>query len=227
MWYTYFSLVLLLIRPGSASPSGKPSGPGGPVGPLPTHFAPQVSILFLFVCWDVLKDLCLLPFSFEHLKVCHDVKAAVQKCTAPLYFLLNMQNVMKEASSRAFILGSNYPDQIQNWHANILSVHLFPSISSAPHRPSLPLSYPSPPVTNRSPLLRVAWWCTCGPPLQALSPTPSRDPSCRSTSLSSSAPPLTPTLAVTLPTPPLPLPPSPMLKGQMMAWRWATHCKYR
>ncbi|XP_059213696.1 LOW QUALITY PROTEIN: protein PRRC2B [Centropristis striata] len=29
-------------RPGSASPSGKPSGPGGPVGPLPTHFAQQV-----------------------------------------------------------------------------------------------------------------------------------------------------------------------------------------
>ncbi|XP_077478571.1 protein PRRC2B [Stigmatopora argus] len=32
-------------RPGSASPSGKPSGPGGPVGPLPTHhhFTQQVS----------------------------------------------------------------------------------------------------------------------------------------------------------------------------------------
>uniref|UniRef100_A0A3Q0SSR0 Proline rich coiled-coil 2B n=1 Tax=Amphilophus citrinellus TaxID=61819 RepID=A0A3Q0SSR0_AMPCI len=30
-------------RPGSASPSGKPSGPGGPVGPLPTHFAQQVT----------------------------------------------------------------------------------------------------------------------------------------------------------------------------------------
>ncbi|XP_039909222.1 protein PRRC2B isoform X3 [Simochromis diagramma] len=29
-------------RPGSASPGGKPSGPGGPVGPLPTHFAQQV-----------------------------------------------------------------------------------------------------------------------------------------------------------------------------------------
>uniref|UniRef100_A0A3Q3VIC3 BAT2 N-terminal domain-containing protein n=1 Tax=Mola mola TaxID=94237 RepID=A0A3Q3VIC3_MOLML len=29
-------------RPGSASPSGKPSGAGGPVGPLPTHFAQQV-----------------------------------------------------------------------------------------------------------------------------------------------------------------------------------------
>ncbi|XP_041825559.1 protein PRRC2B isoform X2 [Melanotaenia boesemani] len=29
-------------RPGSASPSGKPSGPGGPVGPLPTHFTQQV-----------------------------------------------------------------------------------------------------------------------------------------------------------------------------------------
>uniref|UniRef100_A0A665WQA9 BAT2 N-terminal domain-containing protein n=1 Tax=Echeneis naucrates TaxID=173247 RepID=A0A665WQA9_ECHNA len=29
-------------RPGSASPSGKPSGPGGPVGPLPTHFNQQV-----------------------------------------------------------------------------------------------------------------------------------------------------------------------------------------
>lgn len=108
----YFSLVLLLIRPGSASPSGKPSGPGGPVGPLPTHFAPQVSIfLKKFVCWDVLKDLCLLPFFFEHLKVCQDVKAAVQQCTAPmslsraqLYFLLNMQNVMKETSSRALIL---------------------------------------------------------------------------------------------------------------------------
>uniref|UniRef100_A0A3Q2YE94 Proline rich coiled-coil 2B n=1 Tax=Hippocampus comes TaxID=109280 RepID=A0A3Q2YE94_HIPCM len=28
-------------RPGSASPSGKPSGPGGPVGPLPTHHYPQ------------------------------------------------------------------------------------------------------------------------------------------------------------------------------------------
>uniref|UniRef100_A0A3Q3C8U2 Proline rich coiled-coil 2B n=1 Tax=Haplochromis burtoni TaxID=8153 RepID=A0A3Q3C8U2_HAPBU len=27
-------------RPGSASPGGKPSGPGGPVGPLPTHFVP-------------------------------------------------------------------------------------------------------------------------------------------------------------------------------------------
>lgn len=83
------------------------------------------------------------------------------------------------------------------------------------------------PVTNRSHLLRAAWWCTCGPPPQALSPTPSRDQSCRSISLSSSAPPLTPILAVTLPTPPLPLPPSPLLKGQRMAWRWATHCKYR
>lgn len=30
-------------RPGSASPSGKPSGPGGPVGPLPTLFTQQVS----------------------------------------------------------------------------------------------------------------------------------------------------------------------------------------
>lgn len=30
------------IRPGSASPSGKPSGPGGPVGPLPTLFTQQV-----------------------------------------------------------------------------------------------------------------------------------------------------------------------------------------
>ncbi|XP_056873914.1 protein PRRC2B isoform X3 [Takifugu flavidus] len=29
-------------RPGSASPSGKPSGPGGQVGPLPTHFPQQV-----------------------------------------------------------------------------------------------------------------------------------------------------------------------------------------
>ncbi|XP_024154889.1 protein PRRC2B [Oryzias melastigma] len=29
-------------RPGSASPSGKPSGPGGPVGPLPTHFPQQI-----------------------------------------------------------------------------------------------------------------------------------------------------------------------------------------
>ncbi|XP_015798308.3 protein PRRC2B isoform X2 [Nothobranchius furzeri] len=29
-------------RPGSASPSGKTSGPGGPVGPLPTHFSQQV-----------------------------------------------------------------------------------------------------------------------------------------------------------------------------------------
>ncbi|XP_028273198.1 protein PRRC2B isoform X5 [Parambassis ranga] len=29
-------------RPGSASPSGKSSGPGGPVGPLPTHFTQQV-----------------------------------------------------------------------------------------------------------------------------------------------------------------------------------------
>ncbi|XP_056146590.1 protein PRRC2B isoform X2 [Lampris incognitus] len=29
-------------RPGSASPSGKPSGPGGPVGPLPTHYPQQV-----------------------------------------------------------------------------------------------------------------------------------------------------------------------------------------
>ncbi|XP_033952071.1 protein PRRC2B isoform X7 [Pseudochaenichthys georgianus] len=29
-------------RPGSASPSGKPSGPGGQMGPLPTHFAQQV-----------------------------------------------------------------------------------------------------------------------------------------------------------------------------------------
>ncbi|XP_029921950.1 protein PRRC2B isoform X3 [Myripristis murdjan] len=29
-------------RPGSASPSGKPSGPGGPVGPLPTHYTQQV-----------------------------------------------------------------------------------------------------------------------------------------------------------------------------------------
>ncbi|XP_078811607.1 protein PRRC2B isoform X6 [Oryzias latipes] len=29
-------------RPGSASPSSKPSGPGGHVGPLPTHFAQQV-----------------------------------------------------------------------------------------------------------------------------------------------------------------------------------------
>uniref|UniRef100_H3DN14 Proline rich coiled-coil 2B n=1 Tax=Tetraodon nigroviridis TaxID=99883 RepID=H3DN14_TETNG len=28
-------------RPGSASPSGKASGPGGPVGPLPTHFPQQ------------------------------------------------------------------------------------------------------------------------------------------------------------------------------------------
>ncbi|TNM92368.1 hypothetical protein fugu_019380 [Takifugu bimaculatus] len=28
-------------RPGSASPSGKPSGPGGQVGPLPTHFPQQ------------------------------------------------------------------------------------------------------------------------------------------------------------------------------------------
>uniref|UniRef100_A0A672G9G6 BAT2 N-terminal domain-containing protein n=1 Tax=Salarias fasciatus TaxID=181472 RepID=A0A672G9G6_SALFA len=31
-------------RPGSASPSGKPSGPGGPVGPLPTHFSQQVCV---------------------------------------------------------------------------------------------------------------------------------------------------------------------------------------
>lgn len=38
----YILSFLLLIRPGSASPSGKPSGPGGPVGPLPTHFAQQV-----------------------------------------------------------------------------------------------------------------------------------------------------------------------------------------
>ncbi|XP_015247609.1 PREDICTED: protein PRRC2B isoform X2 [Cyprinodon variegatus] len=30
-------------RPGSASPSGKPSGPGGPMGPLPTLFTQQVS----------------------------------------------------------------------------------------------------------------------------------------------------------------------------------------
>ncbi|XP_057675451.1 protein PRRC2B isoform X2 [Corythoichthys intestinalis] len=31
-------------RPGSASPSGKPSGPGGPIGPLPTHhYTQQVS----------------------------------------------------------------------------------------------------------------------------------------------------------------------------------------
>ncbi|XP_037120913.1 protein PRRC2B isoform X1 [Syngnathus acus] len=31
-------------RPGSSSPSGKPSGPGGPVGPLPTHhYTQQVS----------------------------------------------------------------------------------------------------------------------------------------------------------------------------------------
>ncbi|XP_017263270.1 protein PRRC2B isoform X3 [Kryptolebias marmoratus] len=30
-------------RPGSASPSGKPSGAGGPVVPLPTHFTQQVS----------------------------------------------------------------------------------------------------------------------------------------------------------------------------------------
>ncbi|KAM9735385.1 protein PRRC2B isoform 5-T5 [Menidia menidia] len=29
-------------RPGSASPSGKPSGPGGPVGPLPAHYTQQV-----------------------------------------------------------------------------------------------------------------------------------------------------------------------------------------
>ncbi|XP_068429563.1 protein PRRC2B isoform X4 [Clinocottus analis] len=29
-------------RPGSASPSGKPSGPGGPLGPLPPHYAQQV-----------------------------------------------------------------------------------------------------------------------------------------------------------------------------------------
>ncbi|XP_068608646.1 protein PRRC2B [Brachionichthys hirsutus] len=29
-------------RPGSASPSGKPSGPGGGIGSLPTHFAQQV-----------------------------------------------------------------------------------------------------------------------------------------------------------------------------------------
>uniref|UniRef100_A0A665WRM5 BAT2 N-terminal domain-containing protein n=1 Tax=Echeneis naucrates TaxID=173247 RepID=A0A665WRM5_ECHNA len=35
-------------RPGSASPSGKPSGPGGPVGPLPTHFNQQVCIFHLF-----------------------------------------------------------------------------------------------------------------------------------------------------------------------------------
>ncbi|KAM6986057.1 protein PRRC2B [Aplochiton taeniatus] len=28
-------------RPGSASPSGKPSGPGGPVGPLPGHYTQQ------------------------------------------------------------------------------------------------------------------------------------------------------------------------------------------
>lgn len=90
-----------------------------------------------------------------------------------------------------------------------------------------PSSFSCCPVTNRSHLLRVAWWCTCGPPPQALSPTPSRDQSCRSISLSSSAPPLTPILAATLPTPPLPPPPSPLSKGQRMAWRWATHCKYR
>lgn len=45
------SFVLLLfffyIRPSSASPGGKPSGPGGPVGPLPTHFAQQVWIFHL------------------------------------------------------------------------------------------------------------------------------------------------------------------------------------
>ncbi|XP_076020368.1 protein PRRC2B isoform X3 [Genypterus blacodes] len=29
-------------RPGSASPSGKPTGPGGPVGPLPPHYTQQV-----------------------------------------------------------------------------------------------------------------------------------------------------------------------------------------
>ncbi|XP_024918444.1 protein PRRC2B isoform X5 [Cynoglossus semilaevis] len=33
---------LLFNRPGSASPSGKTSVPGGPVGPLPTHFTQQV-----------------------------------------------------------------------------------------------------------------------------------------------------------------------------------------
>ncbi|KAM9841363.1 protein PRRC2B isoform 2-T2 [Aulostomus maculatus] len=32
-------------RPGSASPSGKTSGPGGPVGPLPTHFTQQGSMV--------------------------------------------------------------------------------------------------------------------------------------------------------------------------------------
>lgn len=39
-----FSVPLLGFRPGSASPSGKPSGPGAPpnVGPLPGHYAPQV-----------------------------------------------------------------------------------------------------------------------------------------------------------------------------------------
>ena len=143
--------------------------------------------------------------------------------------------------TKLFFFLTQWPDVIEqvfgwkclmNFSTGILINCLF--IYFPPHHllsPSLPPShlpsFPPPPATNRSHLLRVAWWCTCGPPPLALSLTPSRDQSCRSTSLSSSAPPLTPILAATPPTPPLPLPLSPLLKGQRMAWRWATHCKYR
>lgn len=41
-FHFFHAFFFLLIRPGSASPSGKASGPGGPVGPLPTHFPQQV-----------------------------------------------------------------------------------------------------------------------------------------------------------------------------------------
>lgn len=53
-YYYYF-----YIRPGSASPGGKPSGPGGPVGPLPTHFAQQVWIFHL-------KILPFFLFLYDH-----------------------------------------------------------------------------------------------------------------------------------------------------------------
>lgn len=47
-----FSFSPLVIRPGSASPSGKPSGPVGPVGPLPPHYTQQVffCLINMFEC---------------------------------------------------------------------------------------------------------------------------------------------------------------------------------
>lgn len=163
-------------------------------------------IIFKYICWDQF-----------YLKDCQDMFIHPTPA-APLHCVYTKCHSNRDRMWQSFWIT----------HDN----HLFPFISHhLIHPPPLPLLLLPPPslplVTNRSHLLRAAWWCTCGPPPPALSPIPSRDQLCRSTSLSSSAPPLTPILAATLPTPPLPLPLSPLLKGQRMAWRWATHCKYR